>query len=258
MKRLMKLGVVLAMGLLLAGGPGHLNHRQDACATNIPSPPKGTLVVGTVAAPLTGLVLGNSSNANTLTLQPGTTSPSSYTLTWPAAAPGGAGDVLTGGTGGALAFTAPSALGVLPSQTGNSGDFLTTNGSSVSWAALSASSVGLGNVLNAAQVQLQATTPGTAQTGNLNISGTGVFTGGINLPIAASTLTLTVHTSNVVTTVNNAAVSASSQIFLFPTNAAAAASTLQPYISAKVAGTSFSVTAIGALGSETFNYLIVN
>jgi hypothetical protein len=48
------------------------------------------------------------------------------------------------------------------------------------WQTLSASSVGLGNVTNTAQINLQSSTPGTAQTGDANISGTfiaGGFTG---------------------------------------------------------------------------------
>jgi hypothetical protein len=65
-------------------------------------------------------------------------------------------------------------------------------------------------------------------------------------------------TAGATTTVNNAAVTANSLIFLFPTNLAATVATLVPYISGKSAGVSFTITHIGATGSETFNYLIVN
>lgn len=77
----------------------------------------------------------------------------------------------------------------------------------------------------------------------------------------AGSLTLSAAASTVVA---NATVTASSFIFLFPTNASAAslvAGTSSPYISAKSASVSFTVaTADGgsAAGTETFNYLIVN
>lgn len=138
---------------------------------------------------------------------------------------------------------------------------LTVCGDQWAFPPYNAASVGLGNVANVLQVQLQAGTPGSAQTGNSNISGkaiAGSVSTGTIVTAAANTLTLTVHTSSVNTVVNNAAVTGNSQVFLFPTNLAATAVTLLPYISAKSAGTSFTVTAVGALGSETYNYLIVN
>lgn len=70
--------------------------------------------------------------------------------------------------------------------------------------------------------------------------------------------------NNATTTVNNTAVTASSLIYLFPTNAAAATlegAATKLYISARTAGTSFAVTTgngAAAAGTETFNYLIVN
>jgi len=75
------------------------------------------------------------------------------------------------------------------------------------------------------------------------------------------TLTMDADSS---TTVSNTSVTASSIIFLFPTNAAAGtlvSGTSSPYISARTAGTSFAVDtadAGNAAGTETFNYLILN
>ncbi len=65
-------------------------------------------------------------------------------------------------------------------------------------------------------------------------------------------------------TVNNSSVTANSIIVVFPTNVSAAqlvSGERSPYISAKTAGTSFTVsTASGgnATGTETFNYIIFN
>jgi hypothetical protein len=60
------------------------------------------------------------------------------------------------------------------------------------------------------------------------------------------------------TVVSNTVVTNNSRVFLQPTNLAATVSTLRPYISAVNAGTSFTVTTVGASGTETFNYWVVN
>ncbi len=89
----------------------------------------------------------------------------------------------------------------------------------------------------------------TALTGFLGVSGTG---GNFTLGAAASTV------------VAQTLVTASSLIFLQPTNAAAAtlmAGSSSLYISAKSAGVSFTVAtadAGSAAGTETFSYLLVN
>lgn len=57
---------------------------------------------------------------------------------WSVSAVGNAGDVLTAGGAGVNPAWAPPAGGSLPSQAGNSGKLLTTNGTAASWAALSA------------------------------------------------------------------------------------------------------------------------
>lgn len=88
----------------------------------------------------------------------------------------------------------------------------------------------------------------TAATARTNL---GVTTGTCTLGAAASTV------------VSEAAVTAGSIIFLFPTNAAAGTlvgSAKSPYISAKSAGVSFTVTTAdgaAAAGTETFNYLVI-
>lgn len=70
-----------------------------------------------------------------------------------------------------------------------------------------------------------------------------------------STVTLTAGTTTVVPAYK---IKADSLVFLQPTNLAATVTTLQPYISSIVAGTSFTITHVGAAGTETFNYRIWN
>lgn len=89
----------------------------------------------------------------------------------------------------------------------------------------------------------------TALNAFLGISGDA---GNITLDAAAST------------TIANANVKSTSQIILFPTNAAAAtlvAGSSSPYVSAKSAGVSFTIStadAGSAAGTETFDYILVN
>lgn len=89
----------------------------------------------------------------------------------------------------------------------------------------------------------------------------------INLTLGAlgklysGTVTLGAAATTVVTNTN---VLANSQIVLMPTNAAAGtlvSGANSPYISARTAGTSFTIATAGggaAAGTETFQYMIVN
>lgn len=95
------------------------------------------VVLGQASATNAALVLQNSTNANTITLQSGITT-GSYTLTLPTAVSGTSGSCLKDTTGaGALGWGACGGAG-------------------------------------AGGVSLQATTPGTPDTGNFNVSGTGI------------------------------------------------------------------------------------
>lgn len=83
---------------------------------------------------------------------------------------------------------------------------------------------------------------------------------GATVSTASSTCTLTANAAT--TTVSDTRVTASSQIYLFPTSATAAAdvgSATSVYISAKVAATSFTIThPNNANADKTFNYVIYN
>lgn len=81
--------------------------------------------------------------------------------------------------------------------------------------------------------------------------------------IFRNTGTFTWNGASATTTVLNAAVTATTQVLLIPTNAAAATlmgSNECPYVSSRVAGTSFTLsTAAGtaAAGTETFFYVLI-
>lgn len=83
---------------------------------------------------------------------------------------------------GSVNFTGATLSGVYPSQTGNSGKYLTTDGTSVSWATVTSTGGGLGDVVGPASstdnaiVRFDATTGKLLQDSLVSISDTGVIT----------------------------------------------------------------------------------
>lgn len=71
--------------------------------------------------------------------------------------------------------------------------------------------------------------------------------------VVSGTFTLT---AGVTTVVPQPAVQSLSTITLIPTNAAATVTTLRPFVSSRIPGTSFTITTVGAAGTETFSYTI--
>lgn len=71
--------------------------------------------------------------------------------------------------------------------------------------------------------------------------------------VVSGTLTLT---AGATTVVPQPAVQSLSTITLVPTNLSATATTLRPFVSSRIPGTSFTITTVGAAGTETFAYTI--
>ena len=166
-------GVITAIGNAVNGSGGLITY----AATALPSlATVGTITTGvwngtTIATGYGGTGLTGFTAANNAIY-----STSSSALT------AGTLPIAAGGTGQTTANAALNAL--LPTQTGNTGYYLQTNGTNTSWAAIPAS-------VTSFQTSLSGLSPGSSTTGAITLSGTlGGASGGTGVNNGSSTITI--------------------------------------------------------------------
>lgn len=134
---------------LTVDAQGRLTSASHGSTIGLGSEVTGTLPVangGTGATTLTGYVKGNGTSAMTASATVAGTDISGN-ISGSAANVTGVVAISNGGTGASSASAAAAAL--LPAQSGNNGKYLTTNGGSLSWAAVAGGGSGSGSTITA-------------------------------------------------------------------------------------------------------------